>query len=35
MFQWKNGRLALLLVTLAGVAAALGNWGWHLYNWGW
>jgi hypothetical protein len=24
-----------VLVTLVGLAAALGNWGWQAQNWGW
>lgn len=35
MLQWKNARLVFLLVTLGSLAAAFGNWGWKLLNWGW
>jgi hypothetical protein len=34
MLQWKNPRLLALLVALAAVATAIGNWGWHV-TWGW
>lgn len=34
MLQWKNPRLLALLVVLAVVAMAIGNWGWQL-TWGW
>jgi hypothetical protein len=34
MLQWKNGRLLGVLVALAAVAMAIGNWGWHI-TWGW
>jgi hypothetical protein len=34
MLQWKNPRLLALLVALAAVAMAIGNWGWHV-TWGW
>jgi hypothetical protein len=34
MLQWKNGRLLGILVVLAIVAMAIGNWGWHI-TWGW
>lgn len=35
MLQWKNVRLAAVLVTLVSLSAALGNWGWQLLTWGW
>lgn len=35
MLQWKNARLAVVLVTLVSLAATLGNWGWQLFTWGW
>ena len=35
MLQWRNGRLVTVLVTLVGLAAALGNWGWQSHTWGW
>ena len=35
MLQWKNGRFVAAVVTLAGLAAALGNWGWLTHTWGW
>ena len=34
MLQWKNGRLLAILVVLALVAMAIGNWGWQI-TWGW
>jgi hypothetical protein len=34
MLQWKNPRLLALLVALAVVAMAIGNWGWQI-TWGW
>lgn len=35
MLQWKNPKLAAILVILGSLAATLGNWGWHGWNWGW
>jgi hypothetical protein len=35
MLQWKNARLAAVLVTIVSLSVALGNWGWELFNWGW
>jgi hypothetical protein len=35
MLQWKNARLAAVLVTIVSLAVALGNWGWECFNWGW
>jgi len=35
MLQWKNARLAWLLVTLGSLSAAFGNWGWDSFTWGW
>ena len=35
MLQWRNGRLVGVLVALAVIAMAIGNWGWERFNWGW
>jgi hypothetical protein len=35
MLQWRNGRLVGVLVALAVVAMAIGNWGWERFTWGW
>lgn len=35
MLQWKNGRLIGVLVALAALATAIGNWGWQNFTWGW
>lgn len=35
MLQWKNARLIGVLVALGTLAAALGNWGWERFTWGW
>jgi hypothetical protein len=35
MLQWRNGRLIGVLVALAAVAMAIGNWGWESFTWGW
>jgi hypothetical protein len=35
MLQWKNPRLVALLVALATVATAFGQWGWLARQWGW
>ena len=35
MLQWRNGRLVGILVALAVVAMAIGNWGWERFTWGW
>jgi hypothetical protein len=35
MLQWRNGRLAGVLVALAALAMAIGNWGWESLTWGW
>ncbi len=35
MLQWRNGRLIGVLVALAVVAMAIGNWGWQSLTWGW
>jgi hypothetical protein len=35
MLQWKNARLAAVLVTIVSLSLALGNWGWELFTWGW
>lgn len=34
MLQWKNGRLLGVLIALAVIAMAIGNWGWRI-TWGW
>ena len=28
MLQWRNGRLVGVLIALAALATAIGNWGW-------
>jgi hypothetical protein len=35
MLQWRNGRLVGVLIALAAVAMAIGNWGWESFTWGW
>jgi hypothetical protein len=35
MLQWRNGRLVGVLVALAALAMAIGNWGWESLTWGW
>ena len=35
MLQWKNARLAAVLVTIVSLSVTLGNWGWELFTWGW
>ncbi|NUT56172.1 MAG: hypothetical protein HOQ03_09345 [Thermoleophilia bacterium] len=35
MLQWKNGRLVGVLIALAALATAIGNWGWDSFTWGW
>ena len=35
MLQWRNGRLVGVLIALAALATAIGNWGWASINWGW
>lgn len=34
MLEWKS-RVVVLLVVAAALAAALGNYGWHFFNYGW
>ena len=34
MLQWKNARLAAVLVTLVSLSVALGNWGWDTLHLG-
>jgi hypothetical protein len=35
MLQWRNGRLVGVLIAVAAVAMAIGNWGWESLTWGW
>ena len=35
MLQWRNGRLVGILIALAALAMAIGNWGWQNFTWGW
>jgi hypothetical protein len=36
MLQWRNGRLVGVLIAVAALAMAIGNWGWgNFTTWGW
>jgi|RhiMethySRZTD1v2_1073278.scaffolds.fasta_scaffold4591813_1 hypothetical protein len=35
MLQWRNGRLVGVLIAVAALAMAIGNWGWESFTWGW
>jgi hypothetical protein len=35
MLQWRNGRLVAVVIAVAALAMAIGNWGWESFTWGW